>query len=99
MRIISTGTLKKYWNQPLFRDSEQGLKSWIEEVKSGDWKSPQDVKAKFGNASVVANNRVVFNIHGNKYRLVVAMKYEFGLCYIRFIGTHEEYDEIDVATV
>ena len=99
MRIISTGTLKKYWSQPLFRDSEQGLKSWIYEVKSGDWKSPQDVKAKFGNDSVVANNRVVFNIHGNKYRLVVAMKYKFGLCYIRFIGTHEEYDEIDVATV
>ena len=82
-----------------YRDSEQYLKAWYEEAKHAAWKKPQDIKDAFGSASFVGNNRVVFNIHGNTYRLIVAIKYEFGVCYIRFVGTHEQYDAIDVETV
>ena len=99
MRIISRSALREFWENPKYQDSEQPLKAWFDEAKKANWKTPGDIKKKYGNASFVANNRVVFNIHGNKYRLVVAMKYSFGLCYIRFVGTHKQYDEIDVETI
>ena len=87
MRIIKRGTLRDYWQH--HRDAAEPLKSWYREVKAADWQSPHDVKAVFGNASVVGDNRIVFNIAGNKYRVA----------YIRFIGTHAEYDDIDVEKV
>lgn len=99
MRVISRAALRIFWEQPDYKDSEQPLKSWYDEAKRAEWKTPQEIKAQYGNASIVSNNRVVFNIHGNKYRLVVAVKYGFGMCFVRFIGTHEEYDEIDVTTI
>lgn len=97
MRIVSRATLKEFWEQ--FSDAEQPLKAWYEEAKKADWCSPQDIKDKYLNASFVGNNRVVFNIHGNKYRLVVAINYKFSMCYIRFVGSHQDYDEIDAATI
>ncbi len=97
MRIVSRATLKEFWEQ--FSDVEQPLKAWYEEAKKADWSSPQDIKDKYRNASFVGNNRVVFNIHGNKYRLVVAINYKFSMCYIRFVGSHQDYDEIDAATI
>jgi mRNA interferase HigB len=99
MRVIAKGTLREFWNQNQFKDSEQPLKSWYDEVKSSDWQTPQDVKRKYRTASFLANNRIVFNIHGNKYRLIVAVRYELSIVYIRFIGTHKTYDAIDAATI
>ncbi len=99
MRIISRAKLKTFWEDPRYKDSENPLKAWFDEAKHATWKTPQDIKEKYRNASFIGNNRVVFNIHGNTYRLVVAMKYEFGICYIRFIGTHKQYDQIDVETI
>ena len=99
MRIISRATLRQFWQDRRYRDSEQALRSWFDEANSSLWKAPKDVKAQYRNASFLANNRVVFNIHGNKYRLVVAFKYELGICYIRFIGTHNQYDAIHAETI
>ena len=99
MRVVSRNTLKTFWEQSSYQDSEEALKAWYSEAKKADWKTPQDIKNKYRNASIVGNNRVVFNIHGNKYRLVVAVNYNFAMCYIRFIGTHKEYDQINVETI
>jgi len=97
MRIIARKTLKIYWQyNPA---TEQELKAWFAEANAADWNTPADVKAKFGNASILKDGRVVFNICGNKHRLVVWMNYTFGVIYIRFIGTHKEYDAIDAQTI
>ena len=97
MRIISRKTLREFWER--HPDARQPLQTWYADVKHAIWKSPADIKNTYRNASVVANNRVVFNIKGNKYRLVVAVQYEYGIAYIRFVGTHQEYDRIDATTV
>jgi mRNA interferase HigB len=97
MRIISRKTLKEFWEQ--YPDARQALQAWYADTKQADWKTPNDIKRIYRNASIVANNRVVFNIKGNKYRLVVAIRYEYGIVYIRFVGTHHEYDKIDVARI
>ncbi len=88
MRIISRRTLREFWSKPAYRDAEQPLRAWFDEAQKAQWRRPQDVKDHYRNASFLANNRVVFNIGGNKYRLVVALRYDRGLAYIRFIGTH-----------
>ncbi len=97
MRIIARKTLREFWEK--HPDAEQPLKAWYHDVKHAHWKSPADIKAVYRNASVLARNRVVFNIKGNKYRLVVAVQYDFGIVFIRFIGTHKEYDAIDAVNV
>ena len=84
---------------PAYSDAEQALKAWYDEAKHANWQTPQEIKNQFRSASFVGNNRVVFNIHGNKYRLVVAINYAFSVCYVRFVGTHKQYDKIDVATI
>ncbi|MCS6271854.1 type II toxin-antitoxin system HigB family toxin [Shewanella baltica] len=99
MRIVSRAALKAFWEQPKYRDAEQPLKAWFDECKHADWKSSHDIKALYRHASIVANNRAVFNIHGNKYRLIVAVNYQFSMCYIRFLGTHAEYDKVDASTI
>ena len=99
MRILSRSTLRDFWEQAEYQDAEQPLKAWFAEAKAAEWGTPQDVKDQYGNASIVANNRVVFNIHGNKYRLVLAIRYDVKICFIKFIGTHKQYDRIDVATI
>lgn len=99
MRIISVTPLRDFWETTKYKDSEQPLKAWHSEVKHAEWKTPQDIKDKYGNASFIANNRVVFNIHGNKYRLIVGVNYDFAAVYVKFIGTHKQYDEINATSV
>ncbi len=97
MRIIARRTLRMFWEQ--HADAEQPLRAWYAEAKTAAWKTPGAIKTRYRSASIVANNRVVFNIGGNKYRLVVAVRYDLGILFIRFIGTHADYDKIDVTTV
>lgn len=97
MRIISKKPLREFWIK--YPDAEQPLKSWHSVVRSARWCTPAEVKVVFRNASLVGNNRVVFNIAGNKYRLVVFVKYSIQSVYVRFIGTHDAYDKIDVSEV
>lgn len=97
MRIISRKILKDFWE--LHADSRQQLQAWYADAKQADWKSLADIKNFYRNASIVSNNRVIFNIKGNKYRLVVAINYNIGIVFIRFVGTHQEYDKIDAATI
>lgn len=99
MRIIAKSTLKKFWEQPMYRDSKAALESWHDEVSNATWTSPQAIKEQYKNASICANNRVVFNIAGNKYRLVVEMQYRANIAWVKFIGTHEQYYKIDVENV
>ncbi len=97
MRIIALRTLREFWQK--HPDAEQSLRTWYDKAKRATWTTPTDVKTAYGNASILANNRVVFNIKGNDYRLVVAMDYSYGVIYIRFIGTHRAYDAIDATTI
>lgn len=97
MRIIARRTLREFWD--LHPTAQKPLQAWYADAKQAHWKNPNDIKKVYRNASVVANNRVVFNIKGHSYRLVAAINYDFGIVYIRFVGTHKEYDSIDVTTV
>lgn len=97
MKIISVKILKDFWQ--VYPDSEQHLKAWVDEVKHATWRQPADIKSKYRNASVLKNRRIVFNIKGNHYRLIVAIAYRFGAVYIKFIGTHAQYDTVDAETV
>lgn len=97
--IVSLRTLKEHWKKFGRDDSEQQLRAWYYEVRKATWKNPNEVKKQYRSASIVGDNRVVFNICGNKYRLVVKINYEIGWVFIRFVGTHKEYDKIDVTTV
>jgi mRNA interferase HigB len=99
MRIIALRTLREFWEKPEYQDSEQPLKAWYAEATNAIWHTPADIKAHYRHASIVGDNRVVFNIAGNKYRLVVKFHYNRSIGYIRFIGTHAEYDRIDVEEV
>lgn len=99
MRVIAVSTLKAFWEQSAHRDAEQPLKAWLEEAQAGNWQQPADIKAQFRSASVLGIRRVVFNIKGNHYRLVVAVAYRFQAVYVKFVGTHAQYDAIDVDTV
>src|SRR6266852_3411387 len=99
MRVISVKKLREFWEQKEHADSEQPLRAWYAEAKSELWNNPNDVKAKYHSASIIGNNRVVFNIKGNKYRLVVAIRYDFKIVYVRFVGTHKEYDKIDAEKI
>lgn len=99
MRVISIKKLKDFWGKPEYKDSENSLKAWYSEAKRANWKAPNDIKNHYRNVSFLANNRVVFNIKGNDYRLIVAIKYEFQIVYIRFIGTHKQYDKINAEVI
>ena len=82
-----------------YPDSEQALRAWYDEAVGANWRTPNEIKAQYKSASVVGKNRVVFNIAGNKYRLIVAIAYQFGAIYIKFVGTYQEYDKVDALTV
>ena len=99
MRIIARKTIKEFWCLPQYSDSQRPLKSWYRAIKEAKWDSSNDVKRQFRSASIIGGNRVVFNIAGNKYRLVVKFNYPYKIGYIRFIGTHEQYDQIDVKRI
>ena len=97
MRIITKGTLRDFWEKHL--TYALPLQVWYKEIKEADWKTPNDIKAQHGNASILGNSRIVFNIKGNDFRLIATINNATGIVYIRFIGTHKEYDRIDAATI
>ena len=97
MRIIAVKALRKFWSG--HPNAEQALRAWYEEVSQARWVRPADLKAQYGNASILKDRRVVFNIKGNVYCLVVAVAYNTGIVFVKFIGTHKAYDAIDAQTV
>ena len=97
MRVIAKRTLRQFWEQ--YPDAQGPLEAWHSETVKAHWKDPQQIKEKFGSASILKGGRVVFNIGGNKYRLVLAMDYRRQACYVKFVGTHRKYDAIDAETV
>ncbi len=100
MRVIAKRTLREFWESThKYADAEDPLRSWYREAKQATWQTPADVKEQYRNANILKNNRTVFNIAGNKYRLVVEINYPAQIIFIRFIGTHQEYDSIDVEII
>ena len=97
MRIISKKILRDFWQK--HPDCEQQLKAWFQETSKSKWKNPNEIKKEYPNASVLAGNRIVFNIKGNSYRLIVRINYDYQMIWIRFIGTHAEYDKIDATKI
>lgn len=100
MRIIALSTLKKFWEgSPSNLDAKNPTLAWYKLVEAADWETPHDIKKDFQSASILKDGRAVFNIAGNKYRIVVWINYPYRVVYVRFIGTHEDYDQIDAQTV
>jgi mRNA interferase HigB len=99
LRIIAVSTLRDFWSRPGRRDAEQPLRAWVHVVRAANWARPTDVKLMFRTADILRNERVVFDIGGNKYRIVAAVHYRGKRVYVRFIGTHAAYDQIDAETV
>jgi mRNA interferase HigB len=97
MRVISVKALREFWQK--HPDAEQALRTWEQHVSRVNWQTPNDIKRDFATASFLADNRIVFNIRGNTYRLVTVVAYRTGIVYIRFVGTHAEYDRIDSNTI
>jgi len=99
MRIIALSTLKSFWEAPAYGDAREPLLAWYRFVLNANWASPADIKADLRSASILQDGRVIFNVAGNKYRLVVWINYPYRVVYIRFIGTHAQYDAIDPQTI
>lgn len=97
MRIIAKKTLRDFWQKQL--DCEQQLKAWYQEAEKAKWKAPKDIKLEYPSASFLQDNRVVFNIKGNHYRLIVRINYSYQIVWIRFIGTHAQYDKINATKI
>jgi mRNA interferase HigB len=97
MRVITKSTLQAFWRR--HPDAEGPLLAWYREVEKEDWDSPTTVKVRYKSASIVRNNRVIFDIKGNSYRLVVRVNYKYRIVYVKFVGTHVEYDKINVEEV
>lgn len=96
-RIVAKRTLREFWEK--HQDAEQYLKTWYETAKSSNWNFPNEVKQTYANASILKDSRVVFNIKGNSYRLIVKLNYERQWTFMRFVGTYAEYDQIDAQTI
>lgn len=100
MRIIAKSTLREFWStHPRGAEAKAVLETWYALARHANWQSPADVKAVYGDASILKGGRVVFNLGGNKFRLVTRIKYGSGIVYIRFVGTHAEYDHVDAETI
>jgi mRNA interferase HigB len=99
VRVIAVSTLKAFWAGTRYRDAEGPTLAWYRDVLKADWSKPSEVKQQFASASILRNGRAVFNIAGNKYRIVVRINYPYRVVYIRFIGTREQYDAIDAQTI
>lgn len=97
MRIISRRRLVEFWE--VHPDAEQPLRAWYTETKKASWNSPAEIKEIYRSVSILSNNRVVFNIKGNTYRLIVVVEYSQGKMFIRFVATHAEYDRIDATSI
>ena len=99
MRLIKEKTLTDYCRLDKYKQAAEPLKSWVSEVKYTNWENVNELKAKYRNASVISSKRVVFNIKGNDYRLIVDVEYKLKIVFIVWFGTHKEYDRIDAKTV
>ena len=97
MRIYALKTLKQFWLK--YPDSEPSLRNWFGKIENKSFRNPQEIIADFKNADYVGNEKIVFNIAQNKYRLIAAFNYDFQLCFVKFVGTHKEYDKINAKTV
>jgi mRNA interferase HigB len=97
MHVVAVKFLREFWEK--HPEAEQPLRSWFDEAKKAGWSQPSEIKDKYRSASILKNRRVVFNIKGNDYRLVVSVAYQYQAVYVKFIGTHREYDAIDAETV
>jgi mRNA interferase HigB len=97
VRVIAKSTLREFWKK--HPDGEQQLKSWYQEAEKSDWQSMNEIKREYPSASILAGNRVVFNIRGNNYRLIVKINFQYQMTWIRFIGTHKEYDKVDATKI
>jgi len=97
MRVIALRTLREFWR--IHEQAELPLRAWFQDAELAAWRTPQDIKNDYANASILRDNRAVFNIHGNSYRLVVKTHYNTRTVFIRFVGTHREYDAIDAETI
>jgi mRNA interferase HigB len=93
LRVIAKKVLREFWTK--HSDCEQQLKSWYREAEKSEWKNTNEIKKEYPTASILGDNRVVFNIKGNNYRLIVRINFHYQMMWIRFIGTHKEYDRID----
>ena len=100
VRIIALSTLKEFWEKyPQYIDAKEPVLAWYRYALAADWKTPSDVKQDFRSASILKDGRVVFNIAGNKYRLIVWINFTYKVVYVRFIGTHKQYDNVDAQTI
>lgn len=97
MRVIARKTLRDFWEK--HADCEQQLKTWYQETEKAGWQNLHELKQDYPNASILQNNRVVFNIKGNNYRLIVKFSFDYQMAWIRFVGTHAEYDKINANTI
>ncbi len=97
MRVIAVKNLRDFWE--IHSDAEAPLKAWLDEARAANWQSPADIKVRYASASILKSRRVVFNIKGNEYRLIVAVAYQYAAVYIKFVGTHKQYDAINADTV
>lgn len=97
MRIISKKVLKEFWTK--HNQAREPLSSWYHETVRAKWENPQDIKNKYRSADFLGDNRVIFNIGGNKFRLIVKINYDYSVVYIRFVGTHKEYDKINAEEI
>ncbi len=99
MRVIALSTLKSFLGNPSFADAREAMMAWYRQIRAADWSGPAAIKRDISSASILRDGRVVFNVAGNKYRIVVWINYPYRVVYIRFIGTHRQYDKIDAQTV
>jgi mRNA interferase HigB len=97
VRAIAVSKLRRFWSE--HPDTEQPLRAWLDEVDNAIWTQPADIKAQYRSASILKNRRVVFNIKGNGYRLIVAIAFRLGIVYVKFVGTHAQYDKVDAETI
>lgn len=100
VRIIALSTLKRFLDESAaYADAKEPMMAWYRQARAADWRSPTDIKRDLRSASVLKDGRVVFNLAGNKYRIVVWINYDYRIVYVRFIGTHRQYDAIDAQTI
>jgi mRNA interferase HigB len=99
MRIIAFRAIREFFEKPEYSDSETSLRAWYHDAKRAEWKNSNELKQQYKNASILGEGKVVFNIKGNDYRLVVAIDYDFQVIFIRFIGSHKQYDKINAKTI
>ena len=97
MRVFAKKILREFWKK--HNDSEEQLKTWYKEVSKTNWQTPANIKSEYAKASILKNGRAVFNIRGNKYRLIIDINYKRQWCFVRFIGTHKDYDKVDAEKI